>query len=74
MSLSVNTVTSHLYDDFLFLLFLNTQCETSASSRDLPEVSDQFRFRDTVRFTHLKGSVGVILTKTSTMEVGIKKI
>jgi hypothetical protein len=73
MSLSVNTVTPHLYDDFLCLLFLNTHRETSALSGDLPEVSDQFRFRRTVCFAHLKGSVGVISGKTSTMEVGIEK-
>ena len=40
--------------------------------REIPEESDQFRFLRGDYLTNLKGSIGLILTKTSVMRVDIK--
>ena len=58
MSVDVNT-SVRLYD------------ESSPLSAELPEESDQFRFLCTVWLVNLKGSVGLILTKSSGMRVTI---
>ena len=65
-------VTSrHLYDDFFHLIFLHSYPETSVLGREWPEESDQFQFLRTVFLSHLKGCVGLILGKDSTMRISI---
>ena len=61
--LTVDTSVS-LYDDFI-------QRESSALVNELPEESDQFRSLRTTCLPNLKGSVGLILTKSSTMSTSI---
>ena len=68
--LAVDT-TGRLYDDFIRLLFFDSHREASVLTNDLPEVSDQFRFLSDVCFTNLKGTVGLIMTKTSGMRISI---
>ena len=64
--LSVPADTSgRIYDDFSRLLFLHTHRETSALVNEIPEASDQFRFLRVDFFANIKGSVGLILAKTS---------
>ncbi len=70
ISLAVDT-TGHLYDDFIRLLFLHSHLEWSALANELPEESDQFRFLRAACFANLKGDVGLIMTKTSTMRISI---
>ena len=60
-----------IYDDFLRLLFLHTHREASALSNDIPEESGHFRFLCATCLANIKGSVGLILTKTSTMRISI---
>ena len=64
---SVVDTTGHLYDDFIRLLFLYAHREASALANELPEESDQFRFLRASCFANLKGTVGLIMTKVSTM-------
>jgi hypothetical protein len=54
-----------LHDDFSRLLFLHAHREASALVNELPEESDQFRFLRAASYPNSKGSVGLILTKTS---------
>ena len=68
--LGVDT-TGHVYDEFIRLLFLNTHCETSVLTNELPEESDQFRFLRSSCFANLKGVVGMIITKASAMRIAI---
>ena len=68
--LTVDT-TGRLYHDSIRLFFLYYHRETSASPNELPEESDQFRFMRAVCFANLKGAVGLIMTKTSTMWISI---
>ena len=56
--------SQHLYNDFTRLLFLHAHREASALANELPEESDQFRFLR-------KGTVGLIMTKTSAMRISI---
>jgi hypothetical protein len=63
--------TGRLYDDFSRLLFLHTHRETSALTNEKPEESDQYRFLRAACYTNIKGSVGLILAKTSTMRISI---
>ena len=63
--------TGRLYDDFSRLLFLDTKRETSGLVNDLPEESDQFRFLRADYYANIKGSVGLILAKTSDMRISI---
>ena len=56
-----------LYDDFIRLLFFHSHRETSVLANELPEVSDQFRFIHVVCVTNLKGVVGLIMEKVSSM-------
>ena len=68
--LAVDT-TGRLYDEFIRRLFLHTHREASALANELPEESDQFRFLRASCFAKLKGALGLIMTKTSTMRVTI---
>jgi hypothetical protein len=45
--------------------------ETSALTNELSEESDQFRFLQASCFAHLKGAVGLIMSKTSAMRISI---
>ena len=60
-----------IYDDFSRLLFLHPHRETSTLDNELPEESDQFRFLRAVCLVNIKGSVGLILAKASTMRISI---
>ena len=68
--LAVDT-TGRMYDEFLRLLFLHSHRESSVLDNELPEESDKFRFLHTSCFSHLKGVVGLIMVKTSTMRISI---
>ena len=68
--LVVNT-SDLLYDVFIRFLFLHAHHEASTLTNELPEESDQFRFLHTSCFANLKGVVGLIITKTSTMRISI---
>ena len=70
LSLTVDT-TCRLYDDFIRLFFLHDHREASPLANELPEESDQFRFLRGVCFTNLKGSVGLIVTKTSDIRISV---
>ena len=70
LSLTVDT-TVRLYDDFIRLLYLHDHREESTLTNELPEESDQVRFLRVVCFANLKGSVGLIMTKTSVMWISI---
>ena len=67
--LTVDT-TDRLYDDFIRLLFFHTDREGSTLVNELPEESDQFRFRD-VCFSNLKGTVCLIMVSSSVMRISI---
>ena len=51
--------------------FFHTHREISVLSGELSEQSDQYRFLLAVSFAHLKGSVGLILVKVSSMWMSI---
>jgi hypothetical protein len=68
MSVAVDT---RVYDDFSLLLFLHANREASALANDIPEESDQFRFLRAACYANIKGSVGLILAKTSDMWISI---
>ena len=70
MPVAVDT-SGRIYDDFSRLLFLHAHREASALDNELPEESDQFRFLRSVCFANIKGSVGLILSKTSAMRISI---
>jgi hypothetical protein len=63
--------SDHVYDDFSRLLFLHAHREASVLTNELPEVSDQFRFRRASCLASLKGSMGLILAKASSMRISI---
>ncbi len=63
--------SDRIYDDFLSLLFLHAHRETSALVNDIPEESGHFRFFRGVCLANIKGSLGLILTKASTMRISI---
>ena len=63
--------TGRIYDDFSCLLFLHAHREASALANEIPEESDQFHFLREVCYANIKGSVGLILTETSTMRISI---
>ena len=60
-----------MYDDFSRLLFLHAHREASALANEIPEESDQFRFLRVICYVNIKGSVGLILEKTSDMRISI---
>ncbi len=72
MPVAVDT-SGRIYDDFSRLLFLHAHRETSdlANANEIPEESDQFRFLRTACYVNIKGSIGLILTKASDMEISI---
>ncbi len=68
--LTVEVDTSgRIYDDCSRLLFLYAHRETSALANEIPEESGQFRFLRASCFGNMKGSVGLILAKTSVMTI-----
>jgi hypothetical protein len=70
MPVGVDTA-GRIYDDFSRLLFLHAYREASVLVNELPEESEQFRFLRTVFFANIKGSVRLILAKTSAMRISI---
>ena len=70
MSVPVDT-SGRIYDDFSRLLFLHGHREASALSNEIPEESEPFRFLRTDCYANIKGSVGLILAKVSTMRISI---
>jgi hypothetical protein len=56
---------------FMTLIFLHAHREASVLAGELPHESDQFRFLRAAGLGNLKGSVGLILAKSSTMRVTI---
>ncbi len=60
-----------IYEDFSRLLFLHAHRDASALANEIPEESEQFRFLRTACFANIKGSVGLILAKASTMRISI---
>ncbi len=68
---TVVDTTGRLYDDFSRLLFLHAHRDASALSNEIPEESDQFRFLRVAWYANIKGSVGLILSKASTMRISI---
>ncbi len=56
---------SRINEEFLCLLFLNDNRETSPWAGELSEESDQFRFIRPDCFPNLKGSIGLMLAKVS---------
>ena len=70
MPVAVDT-SGRIYDDFLRLLFLHAHRESSALANDIPEESDHFPFLRSACLTNIKGSVGLILAKSSAMRISI---
>ena len=70
MPLAVDT-SGRLYDDFIRLFLLYVHREEFALDHELSEESDQFRFLHTTCLTNLKGSVGLIMSKTTDMWISI---
>ena len=73
LPLAVDT-SGRLYDDFIRLLFFHAHREASQYSdsvMNFPEESDQFRFLLSSCLVNLKGSVGLILAKTSAVRISI---
>ena len=70
MPVAVDT-SDRIYDDFLRLLFLHVHREVSALTNDIPEESGHFRFLRAGCLANIKGSVGLILAKASTMRISI---
>jgi hypothetical protein len=68
---TVVDTTGRVYDDFSRLLFLHTHREPSVLVNEIPEESGQFRFLRVARYPNIKGSVGLILEKTSEMRISI---
>jgi hypothetical protein len=70
MPVAVDT-SGRVYDDFSHLLFLHAHRKVSALSNEIPEESEQFRFLRETCYANIKGSVGLILAKASTMRISI---
>jgi hypothetical protein len=70
MPVAVDTA-GRIYEDFSRLLFLHAHREASALANELQEESEQFRFLRAACFANIKGSVGLILAKTSAMRISI---
>ena len=68
LPLAVDT-SDRLYDDFIRLFFFHVHRETSVLVNELPEESDQFRFLRAACLANLKGSVGLIMVKSSDMRI-----
>jgi hypothetical protein len=63
--------SGRVYDDFSRLLFLHAHREASDLSNEIPEESEQFRFLRAACYPNIKGSVGLILAKASTIRISI---
>jgi hypothetical protein len=63
--------TGRVYDDFSRLLFVHLHHETSTLVNEIPEESGQCRFLRAASYANIKGSVGLILAKTSVMRISI---
>jgi hypothetical protein len=70
MPVPVDT-SDRIYDDFLRLLFLHPHREASALTNEIPEETGQFRFLRPPCLDNIKGSVGLILAKSSAMRISI---
>ena len=70
LPVTVNT-SDHIHDDFSRLLLLYTHPEVSDLTNEVPEESDQVRFLRAACWTNLKGSVGLILAKSSVMRTQV---
>ncbi|MCG3769725.1 MAG: hypothetical protein JW384_00855 [Nitrosomonadaceae bacterium] len=70
MPVAVDT-SGRIYDDFSRLLFLHAHREASALANELQEESEQFRFLRAACYANIKGSVGLILAKSSAMRISI---
>jgi hypothetical protein len=70
MPVAVDT-SDRIYDEFLRLLFLHTHRDTSVLVNEIQEESGHFRFLRVVCLDNIKGSVGLILAKTSVMRISI---
>ena len=70
LSVVVNT-SGRIYEDFVRQLFLHVHREANILAGELHKESDQFRFLRTAPLATLKGTVGLILAKTSAMRVTI---
>ncbi len=70
MPVPVDTA-GRIYEDFSRLLFLHGHREASALANELPEESEQFRFLRGDCLANIKGSVGLILVKTSAIRISI---
>ncbi len=68
---AVVDTTGRVYDDFSRLLFLYSNREVSVLVNEIPEESGQFRFLRVPCYTNIKGSVGLILAKASSMRISI---
>ena len=71
MPVAVHT-SGRIYDDFSRLLFLHDHREASDLANELPE--GHFRFLRGACLANIKGSVGLILAKASTMRISIISI
>ncbi len=67
----VENTLGHVYKDFTRLLFFHMHREVSILAGELPEESEHFRFLRASHLDNLKGSVGLILVKSSVMWVTI---
>ena len=63
--------SGHIYDDFLRLLFLHAHREAPALANDIPGGIGHFRFLHSACLPNIKGSVGLILAKSSAMRISI---
>ena len=70
MPVAVDT-SDRIYDDFLRLLFLPAHHEASDLANEIPEESGHFRFLPAACLANIKGSVGLILAKATTMRISI---
>ena len=70
MPVAVDT-SGRIYDDFLRLLFLHAHREASALANEIPEETGTFRFLRAACLANIKGQVGLILAKASTMRISI---
>jgi len=70
MPVAVDT-SGRVYDDFSRLLFLHSHREASVLVNELPEESEQFRFLRSGCLVYIKGSVGLILAKSSAIRISI---
>jgi hypothetical protein len=70
--MTVTTSTSgRMNEEFLRLMFLHVHRDTSALAGELPEESAQFRFNRAACLVNVKDSIGLMLSKVSTMRVTI---